>query len=508
VDLAARLSAVMRVDAGSFAISQDGRWDTWGDLTRLGADLDDRLRSVPSDAFIALIGRNDVATVGTLLWGLSTSRPILLVNNMQPDAALAEELLDLRPGAVVGVAADWERPGVLDAATRAGALVVRVERAPSSSAEVLSTGTSHQGSALGPSNPDCAVSLKTSGTTGPPKRVEVARRSLSASIDAVERHHGNGAATLAPQLRRGATIQMLPLAHTSAIQSICVTIAEGRQLVLLERFDPRAWGEAVRDHDVVTTGLPPAALRMILDADIDPSWLKGLRSARSGSAPLDPALAEEFERRYGVAVLQAYGATELQALASWTLKDHRELREVKSGAVGRVHPGVEVRVVDEQTGDQLPLGSSGLLEVRTAQSSAAADPDGWIRTSDIARYDDDGFLWILGRVDGMINRGGFKVDPAAVADELRSHPAIADAAVVALPDARLGHVPVAAVEVAAGSTPPTEDELRTWLRGRVEPYKVPTVIRVLDALPRTVAMKPDAEAIRRLAADQSSVDAN
>ncbi|GAA2848825.1 hypothetical protein GCM10010472_02190 [Pseudonocardia halophobica] len=507
MDLSTRVASVLRLDPNAHAISQDGRWDTWGDLTRLGDNLSavmSSLRDLPQDGYLALVSRNDTATVATLLWALSEARPLLLLNNMQPDAALSAEITELRPAVIAAVQTDWDRPGVLDAARGIGAAAVRLERGPAASATVLAAAEPGRDLAGTETAPGCAVSLKTSGTTGTPKRIEITRSALSASIEAVDRHHNKKGSGDAVALRTGVTIQMLPLAHSSAIQSICVTVAAGRRLALLERFEPIAWSKAVRDHQVVTTGVPPAALRMILDADIDPSWLASLRAARAGSAPLDPALAEEFENRFDVAVLQAYGATEMQGLASWTLKDHKRLSKIKKGAVGRLHPGVEVRVIDQATEAELPVGSVGLLEVRTAQAVGAGDAADWIRTSDLARYDEDGFLWIVGRADGAINRGGFKIDPGELAALLRSHPAIADAVVVGLPDPRLGQVPVAAVEPSPGAEPPEEAELAGWLRERVEAYKVPRVIEVVDTLPRTVALKPDGQAVRALLAERLS----
>jgi acyl-coenzyme A synthetase/AMP-(fatty) acid ligase len=312
----------------------------------------------------------------------------------------------------------------------------------------------------------------------------------------VQSHHGGGGDDEI-RLRPGVTVQMLALAHTSAIQSVCTTVAAGRQLVLLERFEPVAWARLVRDYGVVTTGIPPAGIRMLLDSDVPPDWLRTLKAVRAGSAPLDPAVAEEFTRRYGVPVLQAYGATEFQGLASWTLKDYRAFHVTKKGAVGRVHPGVEVRVVDADTGAVLTVGSSGVLEVRTAQA-ARGDVTDWIRTSDLARCDEDGFLWILGRADGAINRGGFKIDPNEVSKRLGAHPAVSEAAVVALPDSRLGQVPAAVVELVPGSVDPGEAALKAWVRDQLEPYKVPVRIRAVSALPRTVALKPDKQAIVRL----------
>jgi len=137
-----------------------------------------------------------------------------------------------------------------------------------------------------------------------------------------------------------------------------------------------------------------------------------------------------------------------------------------------------------------------VLEVRTAQSAGGGAQD-WVRTSDLARTDADGFLWIDGRVDGAINRGGFKIDPEEVARTLREHPGVRDAAVVAAPDPRLGQVPVAAVEPEPGAEP-TAAELRDWVRSHLEPYKVPTAVVLVGELPRNAALKPDRQAILAL----------
>lgn len=495
MDLSTRLAAVLRYDLSADAISQDGYWDTWGDLLALGESLGSLLHDLPADAFVAIVGRNHAATIAALLRCLIAARPVLVLNDMQPDAVLGDEIRSLRPAVIAAVPDDWARPGLLDAVRSSGSRAIELRRAPSPGARVVVEGTPGGPEGYAAAGEGCALSLKTSGSTSAPKRVEISRTGLAASIDAVTRHHG-GDHEPDVRLRSGVTIQMLSLAHTSAIQSICVTVSDGRRLALLERFEPVAWARAVRDHGVVTTGVPPAGLRMILDADIDPAWLSSLRAARAGSAPLDPTLAEEFEERFGVPVLQAYGATELQGLASWTLKDHRRYRREKRGAVGRVHPGVEVRVVDAETGAAFAVGESGLLEVRTAQAATASAD--WIRTTDIARYDEDGFLWILGRADGAINRGGFKIDAAEVVRALLEHPMVADAAVVSMPDPRLGEVPAAAVEPKRGAQAPDEVDLTQWLRARLEAYKVPRPILVLDKLPRTIALKPDNQRIREL----------
>src|SRR6185295_2882107 len=151
----------------------------------------------------------------------------------------------------------------------------------------------------------------------------------------------------------------------------------------------------------------------------------------------------------------------------------------------------ELRVVDEATGASLPSGEIGLLEVRADQ----IDPTQWIRTTDLARLDDDGFLWIVGRADQTILRGGFKVQPETVRVALLRHPAVVDAVVFGVDDDRLGQVPVAVVQPAADESV-TDTEVVEHARGLLAPYEVPVTVVVVDALARTPSQKVDLAATR------------
>jgi acyl-coenzyme A synthetase/AMP-(fatty) acid ligase len=240
-------------------------------------------------------------------------------------------------------------------------------------------------------------------------------------------------------------------------------------------------------------------MKMVLDAKVPEEDLASLRAVTSGTAPLAPELQAAFEERYGIPVLVTYGATEFAgAVAGWTIHDHREFAAKKSGSVGRAHPGCELRIVDPDTGEVLPPSQSGLLEVRTEQAPIR----GWVRTADQARIDEDGFLWIEGRADGAINRGGFKIDPAGVARVLEQHPAIREAAVVGLPDERLGEVPVAVAELREGAEEPSEEELLAFAREHLTRYHVPTRFKVVDEIPRTPSLKPSHPAMRALFSEE------
>jgi acyl-CoA synthetase (AMP-forming)/AMP-acid ligase II len=216
----------------------------------------------------------------------------------------------------------------------------------------------------------------------------------------------------------------------------------------------------------------------------------------SGTAPLAAEEAERFEERFGIPVLTSYGATEFAGgVAGWNLDDHRAFGRAKRGSVGRAHPGCQLRVVDRDSGAVLGAGGEGLLEVRSAQLGPGS---GWVRTTDLARIDGDGFLYVLGRADAAIIRGGFKIHPDVVKAALEEHPEVAEAAVVGLPDARLGQVPVAAVTRSSPGAQVDAEALRAFAKSRLSAYEVPERILVVDELPRTPSLKvsgPDVAAL-------------
>jgi acyl-CoA synthetase (AMP-forming)/AMP-acid ligase II len=211
-------------------------------------------------------------------------------------------------------------------------------------------------------------------------------------------------------------------------------------------------------------------------ADLSP-----LKYVRSISSPLSPLQARRFRARFGIGVLNCYGQTELGGeVVGWTAADVRVHGDDKLGSVGRPHAGVEVRT-----------DAAGELWVRTPELVLSADlrerldVGGWLRTGDVAHVDDEGFVWIEGRVSEMVNRGGLKVHPAEVEEVLRLSPGVADAAVAGVPDDRLGEVPWAwCVPTDAGVGLPPAAELADLCRAHLSAYKVPVRFVPVGALPR------------------------
>jgi acyl-coenzyme A synthetase/AMP-(fatty) acid ligase len=286
-----------------------------------------------------------------------------------------------------------------------------------------------------------------------------------------------------------------PLVHVAGMFRVLQCVCDGRSFALLERFTVESWVDAVRRHQPATASLVPAALRMVLESDVARGDLASIRSVVSGTAPLSAADADAFMARYGIPVLASYGATEFGGgVAGWNLADHRAFWAAKRGSVGRAHPGCELRVVDPETGEVLGRDAEGLLEVKAAQLGAGS---AWVRTTDLARIDADGFLWILGRADQVIIRGGFKVRPDEVRAVLERHPRVRGAAVVSRPDARLGAVPVAAVELRRGPRITSQD-LLAHASAALARYELPVEIRIVDELPRTGSAKVDLAAVSAL----------
>ncbi len=346
--------------------------------------------------------------------------------------------------------------------------------------------------------------MLTSGTTGPPKRIDLTYGTLLRVMLGAKYYEPN--ASLDVKLRSGIAVINSPLVHLGGLFRVLLNVTDGRSSVLLERFTVDGWHDAVRRHQPKSTTLVPAALRMVLEADLDPADLASLRSVISGTAPLSPDDADAFFAKYGVPVLISYAATEFGGgVAGWNIADHREWWSRKRGSVGRAQPGSELRIVDEASGpdDPIVLGVDevGLLEVKTSQLGDAA---GWMRTTDRARIDADGFLFILGRADQAIIRGGFKVHPDEVRAAIEAHPGVRGAAVIGVDDDRLGAVPVAVAEVRAvdGEPAPDETALLAFLGATLTRYEIPVAIEIVDDLPRTDSGKTDLGAIRELIASR------
>lgn len=487
--LADRIRTVLALDPEAPAIEYQGSWTNWRALADIAVEIENRLTTagLSRGTAVSLVLRNHPAMVGAMLGVLLADSCIVTINPSLGDAGLASDIRNLRSPAVVALPSDWQRPGVFEAA--GGALGLRVGIDPTMCQGVA--GLERPGSGPFRDEPEgVAVEMLTSGTTGPPKRIPLTYQSFEQTVAAAGAHYSSGRPPEI-RLRSGVAIVASPLVHMSGLFRTLLNVCEGRKIALLERFRVPDFVDLVMRHRPRAVSLVPSAMSMVLDAAVPPEVFSSVEVVTSGTAHLPVDVQTAFEDRYDVAVLPSYGATEFAGgVTGWNLALHRQWAEAKRGSVGRPQKGREVRVVSIEDGSEIPAGKPGRIEVRTAGGD-------WVQTTDLGRVDTDGFVFIDGRIDDVIVRGGFKVTPADIVEVLRTHPAVRDAGVTGVPDARLGQVPVAAVELLPGALA-TPEELLDHVRERVSRYQVPARLVVVDELPRTPSLKVSQPGVREL----------
>lgn len=337
---------------------------------------------------------------------------------------------------------------------------------------------------------DTAVILYTSGTTGHPKGAELTHANML--LNAIASRD-----MMLPALSAGreqdAELITLPLFHSTAQTcQMNASLYGGFRMVLLPRFDPPVVLDTMRREKIALwVGVPTmywTLLKYIEKERIDPRPIaEHLRLCISGGAPMPVEVMQQFERTFGVRVLEGYGLSETSPVACF----NQIHRPSKPGTVGQPIFGVEVRCVDDQ-GRPVAVGERGEVIIRgpnvmkayykRTEATDDAMRHGWFHTGDIGTLDADGYLSIVDRKKDMILRAGFNVYPRELEDLMITHPGVSLVAVVGVPDERLGEEVMAYV-VRKPEATVTEDELIAWCRERVAAYKYPRRIEFRDTLP-------------------------
>lgn len=492
-----QIAGIMSVSPDAEAVEFEKRWTTWGELHRAMQQLDRLLNDagLGAGARVAVVLRNRPENISSILEIVSSKRCIVTLNPILPDDRLAADVAKVEAPVVVAAAQEWKRAGFEAAAKAMGALCIEFGADADGPPAFTLRAPADKSKWQRPFAEGIAIEMLTSGTTGPAKRIPLSSKSFEIALEgwgSFEKGRGEDAA---PRLRSGLQILHSPFSHIAGIGGMVNVILAGRKICLLERFNVEKFHDAIQRHRPKVVNGPPTALRMLLDANYPKEDFSSLVTFRTGTAPLDPDLADAFYERYGIPVMQNYGATEYAGgVAGWTLEDYKQHYKNKRGSVGRLNAGVEGRAVDVDTGAPLPPGQQGLLELRSSQ---LGDGKSWLRTTDLAVVDAEGFVWINGRADNAIIRGGYKITPDDVVRALESHPAIREAAVVGLPDPRLGQVPVAGLKLKAGAARPDEKELDAFLRGKLSPYQIPVQVKYFEEFPRTASLKVDQAALKK-----------
>lgn len=476
---------------GTEVVEFEGQWFDWDDLRRVRDRIETLLQDsgIAEDAPVTFIPRNRPWAVAALFTLLAQGRTIRMVYAFQSPTGIVRDIRRLAAPVVIAAAEEFAEPVVaaLAADGYAGIALEGLSAQAVEGAETVRETAEYKAAA------EPRVEILTSGTTGPPKQFPVDY----AMIDKLLEGGTSGNRAVADAASSPPVLLYMPFGNISGIYSTIPAFIRGHRVVLLDRFNIEGWRDYVRRYSPKVAGLPPAGVQMVLDADVPKEELRSLRGIGTGAAPLDPSVQQAFEERYGIPILISYGATEFGGpVTATSLKDIEEFGSSKRGSVGRAIGGAKLRVIDPETEKELPPGEEGILEV----VSPRIGPD-WIRTSDIAMIDKDGFLYHRGRADGAIMRGGFKVLPETIERALLLHPDIAAAGVVGVKDRRLGEVPGAAIQIKPGRARPSPETIETHLREHVMATHVPVHWRFVEELPKTLSFKVDRPALQDLFAD-------
>jgi acyl-CoA synthetase (AMP-forming)/AMP-acid ligase II len=463
-----------RPEATAFRVGLDGREVTWRELAR-NADYWRELtkwRGMPARSRIGLVARDPLVFAAGYLGALSAGMTVVPLDARLTETELADTVARMRVDLMVS---DEPRDVGLEtwAATTLG---------PSALTPAANRAWPSDGVPVQP-----AVLLASSGTTGAPKGIPLSEWQLLHAASRVVRHHRFG-----PR-ERG--YSPLPLFHVNAqVMGLLATLVSGGSLVLDSRFDANAYWSRVAEWSPTWLNTVPAMLASLAAIPAPSERLvRRIRFARSASAPLPEHTAQRFAEHTGVSILETYGMTEAAGQITANPLDPALRRP---GSVGLpigiglavlgpdghpVEPGEEGMVA--LLGRQVAQRYLDLSAERPESVRAARNPGGWLLTGDLGRRDEDGFVYLAGRADDVINRGGEKVHPLEIENVLLTHPGVRAAAVVGAPHPRLGETPVAFVIARTGDDHELADSLRWLCERRLARYKRPTVIEVTAELP-------------------------
>src|SRR5215210_7537294 len=343
------------------------------------------------------------------------------------------------------------------------------------------------------SDEDTAVILYTSGTTGKPKGAELTHANLHKNSAGVSQKLGEMSG-------EDVLLGALPLFHSfGQTCTMNSAVSVGATVTMLPRFDPDKALEIIgRDKVTIFQGVPTMYNAMLHAATCDDADCSSLRLCMSGGAAMPAELMRSFEEKFDCIILEGYGLSESSPVASFNHPD----RERKPGSIGTPIEGVEMQVWDDD-GNELPQGEVGEIVIRghnimkgywnrPEANKEAITEDGWFRTGDMAKMDEDGYFFIVDRKKDLIIRGGYNVYPREIEEVLYEHPAIQEAAVVGMPHDELGEEVGAAVVLKEGESV-DEDELKSYVKDEVAAYKYPRKIWFVDELP----MGPTGKILKR-----------
>ena len=335
---------------------------------------------------------------------------------------------------------------------------------------------------------DIAALPYSSGTTGLPKGVMLSHYNLTSNI---KQMIGTGLVS-----DESVLLAFLPFFHIYGMMVMLnATLAIGATCVVMPRFDPELTLRLIEKHKVTDFFVvPPALLALSHHPKLDDYDHSTLRFIISGAAPLPQEIADLAAKRFGCTMMQAYGMTETSPLTN-----RNPIDAPKPGSVGPPVPDTLEKIVDMESGEELAIGEVGELLISGPQvmmgywknpdaTNETIRPDGWLRSGDIARIDEDGYVYILDRAKEMIKYKGYQVAPAELEGVVMEHPAVLDAAVIPKADFEAGEVPKAFVVLKDGQQAEASD-IMSFVAERVAPYKKLRELEFVASIPKSASGK-------------------
>jgi acyl-CoA synthetase (AMP-forming)/AMP-acid ligase II len=471
------LDAVATTEPDRTCVTSGGSDLTYAQMIRVAEHIRTRLSGIRARGTVVYLGETSLASV-CLLFGAAAAGWTFTPVNYRLRAG---EMLDLveRSGAdvVVGAARQLEtipdqRNTWLASDEVVGDLDLRRAAADGSGPQLTYEMTD-----------ETAVALFSSGTTSKPKLIRLSHSNmLSYLLNTVE---------LASADPTEAIMVSAPPYHIAGVTNVLSNLYRGRRLVLVPHFEAVEWlALGTREKATHAMLVPTMLVRLLEEMEASGTpFPPTITNISLGGAAVSPALLLRATRLLPkVDLVVAYGLTETSS--SVTILGPADIRQAAQAqdpgdravleSVGRPIPGIELEIRDR---DGAPQGSRqpGEIWVRGEQVSAATDKDGWFRTRDLGYLDERGFVFLLGRADDVIIRGGENIMPAEIEQVIESHPAVVEAAVVGIPDEEWGEVLEAAVVTRSDTDP---EEVRTYVRSRLAGYKVPRRVKIVSELPR------------------------
>ncbi|MEV5605645.1 AMP-binding protein [Streptomyces sp. NPDC052299] len=463
---------------------------------------------------VAIMLQNSPQFVLALLGAWKAGATVVPLNPMYKSAEVGHVLKDAQVTALICSDRAWEAylrdtaaaaPAVriavtaceLDLQTKNDERVLNFERLPAAADADDLVAVARQGLAAPAGREltaaDTALISYTSGTSGTPKGALNSHGNIMVNAERQRTGH--------PVPEGAAYFALAPLFHiTGMVCQLAACLTNAGTLVLAYRFHPGVVLDAFAEHrPAYTVGPSTAFMALAATPGVTRGHFASFQVISSGGAPLPPALVEKFRAGFGPYIRNGYGLTECTAPCASVPPEREAPVDPVSGtlSVGVPGPDTVVRILDEN-GAEVPFGEQGEIAVRGPQvvsgywglpeATAAAFPDGELRTGDIGFMDREGWLYVVDRKKDMINASGFKVWPREVEDVLYTHPAVREAAVVGVPDAYRGETVRAYVSLRPGASV-EPDELGAYCKERLAAYKYPREVEILAELPKTASGK-------------------